>query len=395
MASFQKYKTTKGEMWMFKVKLGINPETGKVKHITRRGFKTKKEAQLHASQLFQRVSIGKGTIDKKILFTTLIDQWFKQYKISGIKKSTILNRETTAIPNLRKYLGQYPLIKITPIVYQEFLNTMFKKEYSRSTIETLNIVARLIFNYACKNGLIVENPTTNAVIPKKVKTIAELKVKSLEENYLTKKELLKFLNYVQSNADTLDYSIFLTLAYTGVRIGELLALQWEDIDFINETISINKTLFRNENRIKEYELTTPKTNKSNRIILVDKIVLEQLSKIKFEQEKIKAEFPAYYDEHFIFTKMKGDFAGYPESRRAIGFRLKRYLQKTGIAKNLTLHKFRHTHVSLLAEAGVDLQTIQERIGHEDSKTTRKVYLHITKEVNKQAVQKFYQLMNNK
>ncbi|MGX7413975.1 tyrosine-type recombinase/integrase [Enterococcus caccae] len=241
--------------------------------------------------------------------------------------------------------------------------------------------------------MIEKNPTENVVIPKRITTIEELKEKSLEELYLTKKELLTFLDYVRKNTNILDYSIFLTLAYTGIRIGELLALQWDDIDFVNETISVHKTLFRNENRIQEYELTTPKTKKSNRVISVDKIVLEQLSSINFEQMKIKQEFPAYHDKNFVFAKLQGDFTGYPESRRAIGFRLKRYLQKIGITKNLSLHKFRHTHVSLLAQAGVDLQAIQERIGHEDSKTMRKVYLHVTKEVNKQAVEKFAELMH--
>ncbi|MBP2100744.1 site-specific integrase [Enterococcus rivorum] len=392
MASFQKYKTTKGEMWMFKTNLGINHQTGKIKYITRRGFKTKREAQLEASKFLQQVATGKGILDKSLLFTTLIDQWFEQYKLSGVKKSTILNRQTTAIPNLKKYLGQYPLGKITPIVYQEFLNQLFDLNYSTSTIETLNIVGKLIFKYAYENDLIDRNPAKNAVVPKKVATIEELKSKSLEELYLTKKELITFLNYIKLNTTTLDYSIFLTLAYTGIRIGELLALQWEDIDFVYETISISKTLFRNENRIKEYELTPPKTKKSSRIILVDKVVLEQLSYMLFEQERIKKEFPAYHDKQFVFAKLRGDLSGYPESRRAVGFRLKRYLQKLGISKSLTLHKFRHTHVSLLAEAGVDLQAIQERIGHEDSKTMRKVYLHVTKEVNKQAVEKFGQLM---
>ncbi|MGX7245825.1 tyrosine-type recombinase/integrase [Enterococcus quebecensis] len=316
-------------------------------------------------------------IDNNLLSSTLIDQWFTQYKLSVVKNSTILNKQTTAIPNLRKYLGQYPLMKITPIIYQEFLNTLFTDNYSKSTLETVNIVAKLIFKYAIENELTDRNPAQHAVVPKRLKTIDDLKEEALEQSYLTKKELLQFWEYVKTKTTTLDYSIFLTLSYTGMRIGELLALQWEDIDFINETISINKTLFRHENRIEEYELTPPKTKKSNRIILVDSLVLEQLSVIQFEQEEIKKIFPAYHDTNFVFAKLEGNFCGYPESRRAIGFRLKRYLQKLGNSKPLTLHKFRHTHVSLLTEAGVDLQAIQERIRHEDSKTMRKVYLHIT------------------
>ncbi|MGX7413974.1 Arm DNA-binding domain-containing protein [Enterococcus caccae] len=112
---------------MFKTRAGTDMQTGKVKYITRRGFKTKKEAQLGASKLFQKVSIGQSIPDKSLLFTDVIDHWFEQYKLSGVKKSTILNRETTAIPNLKKYLGQYPLTTISSIIYQEFLNTLFSK----------------------------------------------------------------------------------------------------------------------------------------------------------------------------------------------------------------------------------------------------------------------------
>lgn len=393
MASFQKYKTAKGEMWMFKTRSGIDIKTGKTKYITRRGFRTKREAQLGASQLLQKIELGKTIPNKQLLFKSLLNMWFEQYKLSGVKESTIQNRKTTAIPSLLKYLGNLTLIKITPTVYQEFLNQLFENNYSKSTIETIDIVAKLIFKYALSNEFIERNPVQNATIPKRQKTIEELKEEALDELYFTKNELVNFLTYVKIQTPLLDYSIFLTLAYTGLRIGELLALKWEDIDFIQSTISINKTLFRSENRIKEYTLTPPKTKKSNRIISVDKVVLEQLSIVQFEQKKLIKEFPAYHDKQFVFAKLEGDFTGYPESRRAVGFRLKRYLQKIGITKSLSLHKFRHTHVSLLAQAGVDLQAIQERIGHQDSKTMRKVYLHVTKEVNRQAVEKFAQLMS--
>ncbi|MFS7001935.1 site-specific integrase [Carnobacterium maltaromaticum] len=178
-----------------------------------------------------------------------------------------------------------------------------------------------------------------------------------------------------------------------MRIGELLALKWENIDFKRYQIQINKTLFRNGNVTTDYELTPPKTKKSSRVISVDKNVMLALSQLKFIQEDIRNQFPDYHNENFVFAKLAGNNAGYPELRSSLGYRLKEYLRKSKITKNITLHKLRHTHVSLLAEAGVELHTIQERIGHESSKTTSRIYLHVTKEVTKQAVEKFSMHMN--
>lgn len=394
MASYQKYQTKDGEFWLAKFTAGIDAKTGKYKHTTRRGFKTKKEAQLCVAEVTQTLEQGKPISNCTLAVDLVIEEWFEHYSKTGVKKSTLVNRRTSGIPHVKKYLGKCPIYKVNKQLYQDMLDSLLEDGYARGTIETANIVGKLTFKYALERGYIRDLPTTSAKIPVKRKTVDELREEEFEELYLEKDELIRFLQIVKKSKNPIDYAIFQTLSYTGMRIGELLALQWNDIDFKERSIRIIKTLFREKNTVEEYELTPPKTICSTRKIFVDDDVMVTLFELRERQKKIKREFPAYYDENFIFAKLDGNFVGYPELRRTIGCRLKVYLQKAKIVKNITLHRFRHTHVSLLAEAGVSLPAIQERLGHEDSKTTESIYLHTTKSVNREIVSQFTALLTS-
>jgi|SRR5690554_6477039 len=101
----------------------------------------------------------------------------------------------------------------------------------------------------------------------------------------------------------------------------------------------------------------------------------------------------YYDKDFVFAKMERN-PGYPEMLKTIKNRMTRLLKLAGLNEELTPHSLRHTHTSLLAEAGVNLETIMERLGHKDDETTRHVYLHVTKSQKKEASQKFAELMRS-
>jgi integrase len=97
-------------------------------------------------------------------------------------------------------------------------------------------------------------------------------------------------------------------------------------------------------------------------------------------------------EDFVFCADK--FPGYPIYIKLVEIHMTRLLKIAGLNKELTPHSLRHTHVSLLAEAGVGLEEIMERLGHSDDKVTRTVYLHVTKDMKKEAAHKFATLMDN-
>jgi len=212
--------------------------------------------------------------------------------------------------------------------------------------------------------------------------------------YLEKEELALFLKTAKEQGLELDYLIFLILSYTGIRVGELVALKWKDIDFVNQTISITKTYYNPNNNTVKFLLVTPKTKKSRRKVVVDEVVIEALKNHKEKQEKTSEQLgDVYNNQHFIFAKTERQ-PGYPIVIKMVQLRMARLLKRANLNPELTPHSLRHTHTSLLAEAGVALEQIMDRLGHSDDQITKNVYLHVTKEMKKEASQKFAQLMRS-
>ncbi|MEI2400424.1 site-specific integrase [Paenibacillus sp. FSL H8-0259] len=210
--------------------------------------------------------------------------------------------------------------------------------------------------------------------------------------YLEKEELHLFLETARVHGLDRDYEIFHTLAYTGIRVGELCALMDSAANAKESTIKINKTLYNPNNNSTQYVLNTPKTKSSIREIIVDEEVINNITNLQKYNEMEKAiKKEAYHDHGFIFCK-RGQFAGYPEVIKMIQLRMARLLRIAGLSLELTPHSLRHTHTSLCAEAGVSLEQIMERLGHKDDKITKTIYLHITKPKKKEASQKFTELM---
>ncbi|MFS0820705.1 site-specific integrase [Bacillus sp. 1P02SD] len=166
--------------------------------------------------------------------------------------------------------------------------------------------------------------------------------------------------------------MFLILSYTGIRVGELVALKWKGVDFRNNTISINKTYYNPNNNTLKYQLVTPKTRKSRRKIIVDEEVINALREHKKVQEEvIKRLGKAYYNKDFIFAKMERQF-GYPIVIKTVQNRMARLLRIAELYYELTPHSLWHTHTSLLAETGVSLEQIMDRLGHSDDQITKNV-----------------------
>jgi integrase len=251
----------------------------------------------------------------------------------------------------------------------------------------------MIFRKALELELIKKDPTEFAYVKMDKKTIEQLEEEEIPK-YLEKEELALFLETAKIHGLEHDYLVFLILAYTGIRVGELVALKWKDIDFINHTISITKTYYNPNNNAMKYQLVPPKTRKSRRKIIVDEEVIIALKEHKKNQDQVIQELgEAYYNNNFIFAKMERQF-GYPIVIKNVRDRMKRLLTIAGLNEALTPHSLRHTHTSLLAEAGVSLEQIMDRLGHTDDQITKNVYLHVTEEMKKEASQKFAELMRS-
>lgn len=390
MAYFYKVDSNnkQGYKWVCVKDGPSHPVTGKRKQISRRGD-TKKEAEERVDTAIKKLK--KTTHDEKVIknlkFEQVALEWLATYARTGVKKSTIRIRKRE-IQTLNEYIAKLSIAEITPRKHQEILNDLFDKGYATTTIEGVNVTAGMIYAYAKNEKYIEYNPKEGTKIPKKVKTVDEVKKDSIEDKYLNSEELTEFLNAVIQHGLNQDKEIFYTLAFTGMRSGELCSLMPDALNFKENKIKIIRTLDNPNNNMKDYELTPPKTNASIREFVVEKEIMDMLHKLIRTNTKLKMltrEIEEVCEDNFVFCRPNG----YPYVQKTIIRRMERILKKTSITKEVTPHIFRHTHVSMMAEAEVDLPTIMQKVGHDDMDTTLKIYLHVTEKMKRSASQKVH------
>lgn len=380
----------RGKTYTYTVDVGRDPITGKRQQISKGGFKTKKECQDALAKIITEYNQGTYVNESEITFKEFADKWLELYEKTGKKPGSVRAR-TTQSKALVKYFKQAKIKEITGIMYQDFLLSA-SETFAPNTLSGINTAAKMIFKKAIELKHIKHSPTEYAVLPKKHISVEELENDKELPKYYEKDELAKFLKLCKKDANPQAYIIFLLLSYTGIRVGELCALKWKDINLKENTIKIYKTYYNPNNKATEYQLLTPKTKTSNRIIYIDDDLVKELKKHKSWQNKIRLKIESWNKEDFVITKVL-NYSGYPETTKEIRVMMARIVNKNNL-KELTPHGLRHTHASLLAEAGVGLEEIMERLGHKDDDTTRTIYLHVTQDMKKEAPQKFSELMKN-
>jgi integrase len=357
--------------------------------LQRAGFKTKKEAQAAARNIEQEKDNGTLIKESNISFENFSYDWLKTYGRSWVKVSSVRARDKE-MKHFISVWGPYSISRITKKMYQDRIFDL-SEQHSQNYMDGIHACGRMIFRQAVELGLMKINPTENFKIPKKQKSVEELENEEEEIVFLEKEELAHFLKLAYSEGLEMDPLIFTVLSYTGLRIGELLALKWADFNDKQGTIRVTKTIYNPSNHIKKYQLLTPKTKGSVRTIRIDNMLVNMLKKQRIKQNEVKLKNQIIYqDNNFIFARDDG----HPQLRKVVETRLKRLLKKAGITKNITPHKFRHTHTSLLIEAGVGIKEIQQRLGHTDINTTMNIYAHMTANMEEKASQQFSKLMKD-
>lgn len=378
MASFQQYTNKKeGKKWMYKYYSTVDPLTGKKKQSTKRGFSTKKEAQLDAARV--ESELEKGTFigsEQNVNFENVYKQWFDTNS-STFKPST--KRAVISKFN-KRILPHFAKIKIKDITKSYCQEVVNKISTEIESVENFKMYVNQIFEYAVQMELIHKNPMKGVIIPKNK---SHHLAKEDKKNYWNKDELIKFLDIVKENYTIQDYIMFHLLAFTGGRKGEVLALHWNDIDFKNKTISLNKTLFHEAN---QFSFLTSKTANSRRSISTDDSTISMLKRFRTEQSKGQVlQFNQSTD--LIFSRFDNTplRLAYPNDK------LKEIIKQFNLHP-ITIHGLRHTHASLLFEAGASIKEVQERLGHSDIKMTMNIYTHVTNAVKEKTASRFDEFM---
>jgi integrase len=377
MASFQKYETKQGKLWMFKMDTGVNPLTGKRQMTTRRGYKTKKEAQAAAVKLEQELENGLLINNNNLTYQDVYTQWYSSHS-KTIKTSTRKTIESKFKTHILPRFGKLKIKDITKAYCQKMFNEIAEVIASANDIK---IQANQVFKYAIKMDIITKNPMEHVIIPKQQNELLSDESEAHDRNYWTKTEIKQYLEISKRELSFRDYVLFHLLIYTGARKGELLALTWDDIDFEATSIRLAKTLFHSEG---EFIIQTPKTAKSKRLISLDGQTLRLLKQWRIRQKEANmAVMNIIIDNNMVFTRDDGNpmRLAYPNEK------LNAVIKKHNLHP-ITIHGLRHTHASLLFEAGASIKEVQERLGHEDMKTTMNIYTHVTDTIREQTATKF-------
>ena len=366
--AIKKYNTQKGVRYEFTEYIGINPITGKRIVIHRRGFKTNKEAQSKINQLKYEFDHGIIEQSSSDTFEKVYEQWLPLYE-KTVKEST-LNRTISAFNlHILPEVGSYRISKITPIQCQKLAqdiaktNKNYRKNYG---------YAAMVYDYAIKIGLVnTTNPFRRIIYPKNDTT-------AKPTPFMDKDELAILLNCIKETGNAEMFVFFRLLAYSGMRRGEALALTWDDIDFKELTVCINKTVTVGlKGRL---YIATPKTKAGNRTIIIDPETGRILKKYYTLQKVINI-------GRLVFPNTKG---GIMALSKPLKF-LNTVIKKNNL-KKITVHSFRHTHCAMLFSAGVSIKAAQERLGHDDYKTTMDIYNHVMDKDRRESVQKFLEYM---
>lgn len=352
-----------------------DPYTEKLKKVSVTMEKKTPQARNQAAILLQE-KINKKLSTKQvesITFEEIYNLFYKSWA-QTVKESTKHNCKSVD----KKMKEVIPSDTILANLDRRFLQEAIEKIIeSNGYITAKKVRHRLrgIFNYAVQYSYIENNEVDYTTIPQKPKTLEELEKK--RNNFLTMQEIKALIDVLNRREYHQKYAdMVLVLALTGMRYGELTALQLKNIDFENNKIEITGN-FDSVNKIK----TLPKTTNSIRTIKVSESVIEAIQR---QIVRLSERFQPLSSDDYIFCFEKWN---QPTTITCFIQILKKYGKQAKIEKNLSSHIFRHSHISFLAESGLPIKSIMDRVGHSNAKMTLEIYSHTTEDMEDKLVNK--------
>ncbi|OIM50295.1 site-specific integrase [Oenococcus oeni] len=324
------------------------------KRVGKSGFRTKTEARKWLTENELKIMTGKSDlIDSSKLLSSYFEHWYETYK-TNVTDIT-LDQYKTTYRIIKKYLPHARLNNFTREQYQKFLNK-YGKDHAKETVAKRKTHISACLKDAFADKLISEDITQRITLTGKAGKSSELKFLEADDF-----KRLEQYSYDHLNNDS-QLAIFIAI-HTGMRIGEIRALKIKNVDFVQSKITIDKAM-DGYGKIK-----APKTPASNRVIQIDKRLLDVLKRYK---------------------RVSGLLV--QVTREAINHVLTKDLKKIE-AKDVTFHALRHSHASYLLSKGVSIQYVSERLGHSNVGITENVYSHLLKTLRENEEKKITDLMD--
>lgn len=350
---------------------------------TRRGFNSKREAQLAYLEMEKEQRHKKRIVASNDKFSVVGEKWFQYYRSLNEQKESTYDKRAEQLTIINRWIGNKRLCDLSSDELQELVFNLKERGlngtdlgYAKNSLQSLIQVLNMVFKYCLKKQLVSENPMKTVRIPKYQVTVRDLKeaVNNVEDKFLTVDELRTFLNYGIVHEELPMSVLFHVLFYTGCRVSEALALQPEDIDFQrNEILFYKQTAVKGKS--KDFRIETTKTVSSARRVPVTPLAMEKLKQLIRALAEMRGHHRFIVDGTYLFVYLDASKRGVPYRREYVNDHVKRCVERSGIGKSFHTHLARHTMASLVAEY-CSWDVLKDRLGHTD-KTTSKIYRHLT------------------
>jgi integrase len=330
------------KMWCYRYR--YYDVLGKRKEKSKQGFETENAAYRALLQVKQDILNGEV---KKVDFSNMtvaqwLDIWFET-KENEWKVTSRLQRENAIRYQMKPLLGKYKLAELDKATYKRAYINVLAKKYKPSTVSLFHRLFKVAVNAAVDNEILIRNRFNNIQITQE----------EAADNFLSAEELDKLLSAAEQLENISNYTMLLTLAYTGVRKGEAQGFRWSDFDPENLTLSVNRT--RDNKGVR-----SPKTKRSIRTIYISDRLTNQLNRYKVWCKQLKLSFgKSFSNDDYIFLSHQ---TGEAVTDNKAKYALERLLKKTEL-KKISVHGLRHTHASILVSEGVPIPTIAKRLGN--------------------------------
>lgn len=310
----------------------------------------------------------------KLTLSELLDDWLNNIKRLELKDSSFDHTEATIENQIKPLIGFLQIQSISMQDVQQFINTLNDKGYSYSTIKKAYNAINATLNLAVEREYIAKNPCVRIVLPKQAKrSKSDIICFTDEETEIICKEAL--YKYSTGRYKYKHGYAFIILLNTGMRVGELLALKWNNIDFETGYIHITETRGQIKDRSKSKQKYTTvdrstKTESGDRYIPINKQTKEALEYFKSFD----------YNSPYVMANSDKGVLSYRNLHRALA----NILERNNIDHG-SIHSLRHTFATRLFRNGVDVKVISELLGHSDINITYDIYTHVIAEQKRKAV----------
>lgn len=351
--------------FLVRVFLHRDPTTGRQKVHTKTIHGTKKEAQAYLNKVLRERDLGTWVEPTNMTVSEYLDRWLREADTAKQRTRTF---NAWAIGKyVVPYIGSIKLSKLSGMEIKGLYYKLSGIGLASSTIRRINAILSVAFGQAVEWKLLSHNPAKGTKLAKDY---------GKKKQVFGPNEARRFLE--QALMDR--YSALWQLALeTGMRPGEYLGLKWSDIDFTNGTILVHQSLVWHKNG--QWELASPKTETSNRQIILSSEMLESLISHKQQQDSERKAASNDWEEYgLVFTTVRGT----PIRAENLKKRHFKPILKAAGLEDMRLYDLRHSTATILIAAGVPLKVVSERLGHADVSLTLRTYVHVLPSMQAQA-----------